>query len=321
MNPPDGTKTAARHPAFVDEYQPTSDALKEPGDDWALTLPEAIRIGLENADEVRVISVGGNGTPSKIAPRNRGVDVERFKAEVMAHVRSIEQQYWNLAQANVQFRAAETAVTSVEGFVTRLTAEQKVGLATIADLTEASQRLEQFRLDLVTRSSDVNTTERQLRNILGLPPADGRRIVPVTAPIEARVEPDREESLAVMLKKQPDIVRMNALVKEAESDVSADGLIRLERGKAYQKQIIHQTTHSLARFFLEIDASYEQFMTARRLRAAAALRLESQRAYYNEGRITIDRYLDAASQNATAVASEAQYKTTYNLAIIALEEA
>ena len=119
----------------------------------------------------------------------------------------------------------------------------------------------------MTRTSDVITTERQLRKLLGLPPADGRRIVPVTAPIEARVEPDREECASVMLQKQPEIVRMRALVKEAESDVSADGLIRLERRKAYEKQIIDQATHSLARFLKEIDASYEQFKTASRLRA------------------------------------------------------
>src|SRR5262249_48154919 len=79
--------------------------------------------------------------------------------------------------------------------------------------------------------------------------------------------------------------------------------------------------HSLARFFLEIDANYKQFKTASRLRAAAAQRLDAQRSYYEEGRITIDRFLDAVSQYATAVATEAQYKTTYNISIVALEEA
>ncbi len=47
-------------------------------------------------------------------------------------------------------------------------------------LPKPSQRLEQFNLDLVTKTSDVITTERQLRNLIGLPPADNRRIVPVT---------------------------------------------------------------------------------------------------------------------------------------------
>ena len=44
-------------------------------------------------------------------------------------------------------------------------------------------------------------------------------------------------------------------------------------------------------------------------------------AYYEEGRITIDRFLDAVSQYAQAVATEAEYKTLYNISIIVFEEA
>jgi len=95
----------------------------------------------------------------------------------------------------------------------------------------------------------------------------------------------------------------------------------LLKQRAYLQQIVHQTIHSLGRFFLEVDANYKQFKTASRLRAAAAQRLEAQRAFYEEGRITIDRYLDAVSQYASAVAQEAQFKTTYNISIVALEEA
>ena len=60
------------------------------------------------------------------------------------------------------------------------------------------------------------TTERQLRNILGLPPADNRRIIPVTPPTEARLEPDWDASLAQMLNFQPDIVQQQILVRVAE---------------------------------------------------------------------------------------------------------
>ena len=106
-----------------------------------------------------------------------------------------------------------------------------------------------------------------------------------------------------MLEKQPDIVAIKALVMKRPNPMGRDRIVALlERQKAFLKQVIHQTTHSLARFFLEIDANYKQFKTASRLRAAAALRLESQRAYYDEGRITIDRFLDAVSQYATAIA-------------------
>jgi outer membrane protein TolC len=354
----------------------------------------------------RPVGLEANRAPIVISRLNADAAVWRFKAEVMASVRSVEQQYWNLAQSHVQLWASDRAVSLAQEILNRENAELVVGRGTVADVAEAAQRLEQFNLDLVTRTSDVITTERQLRNILGLPPADNRRIIPVTPPTEARLEPDWEASLAQMLNFQPDIVQQQILVRVAELQLliarnqllpqlnfnalyqlnglgqqldSAEAVMTgaalkalnpviaaqqlhaglqsqagqysnfttwqlgftfqaplgmrsplantrqaqyiLLRARAYLQQVVHQTTHSLARFFLEIDANYKQFKTASRLRGAAAQRLDAQRAYYEEGRITIDRFLDAVSQYATAVATEAQYKTTYNISIVALEEA
>jgi outer membrane protein TolC len=352
------------------------------------------------------VGLEANRAPIVIARLNADAAVWRFKAEVMAEVRSVEQQYWSLAQQHVQLWSSEKAVELAQEILKREQSELEVGRGTVADVAEAQQRLEQFQLDLVTKTSDVITTERQLRNLLGLPPADDRRIVPVSAPTEARLEPDWDASLAQMLTFQPDIVQQQLLVRSAElnllitrnqllpqlnlnalyqlnglghkidqaeavmtgkSILAIDPLISVKqraaglnqlpglyrdfqqwqigmtlqmplgmraplanvrqaqyallRQRAFLQQIVHQTTHSLARFFLEVDANYKQFKTASRLRAAAAQRLEAQRAFYEEGRITIDRYLDAVSQYASAVAQEAQFKTTYNISIVALEEA
>jgi RNA polymerase sigma factor (sigma-70 family) len=319
--PPGKARTASPSPALLDLHRPIADSVKEPAGDWPLTLAEAIRLGLDNADEIRVISPGGKGTPTKIAPRNRGVDTQRFKAMVMAHVRSIEQQYWNLAQANVQLWIASQAVMLAQGVVNRESAGLKVGRGTSADVAAASQRLENFNLDLVSKTSDAITAERQFRTILGLAPTDGRRVVPVTVPTEAQLEPDWEESLAVMLKNQPDVVRSRTIMaKEPDGASDGSGLAQLERRKDFHKQVIHQATHALSRMFLEIDANFKQFMTARQLRASAAIRLESARAMYEEGRWLQDRFLDAIATYHTAVANEAQYKTTYNISIVAFEE-
>ncbi len=326
----------------------------------------------------------------------------------MAQVRSVEQQYWNLAQAHVQLWAADRAVSLAKEVLEREQAELQIGRGTIADVAEATQRLEQFNLDLVTRTSDVITTERQLRNLLGLPPSDNRRIIPVTPASEAQsrarlgLEPGRDARLAARRRSSRRVLvriaelqllmarnqflpplSLNALYQfnglggqlDTADAVGTGAMLRVLDplfagcGQAtvfdqdfgtkdhfvaghiapahstcrwgcairsptpgrrntpccdhvrYYQQVVHQTTHSLARFFLEIDANYKQFQTAKRLREAAAQRLDAQRAYYEEGRITIDRFLDAISQYATAVSTEAQYKTTYNISIAALEEA
>jgi outer membrane protein TolC len=401
----------------------------EARENWPMTLREAIRIALDNSEIVRVIAFKSDGAPvggfeptaintpesakreeAHTAPivisrLNADAGEFRFKAELMAEVRSVEQQYWSLAQAHVQLWAADRAASLAKEVLNREQAELMVGRGTVADVAEAAQRLEQFNLDLVTRTSDVITTERQLRNLLGLPPSDNRRIIPVTPAAEARLEPDWDSSLAQMLSYQPDIAQQGTLVRLAELQLliarnqllpllSLNALYQLNslgqerdsrfsvaggnlldrlsslladerkatasagdfrsspqfltwqtgltfqmpimrspfpntrqaqyvllRLRAHYQQVVHQTTHSLARFFLEIDANYKQFETAKRLRQAAAQRLDAQRAYYEEGRITIDRFLDAISQYATAIATEAQYKATYNTSIVALEEA
>ena len=337
---------------------------------WALSLREAIKIGLANSRAIRFIRSGGldhadvgrDFVPAAdivaflktdaivIAPRSADVDAQRFRAEIMAEVRSIEQQYWTLAAAHVQLWAADRAVSLAEEVLNRERAELKAGGGTAADVAEAGQRLEQFNLDLVVRTSDVITTERQLRNLLGLPPADNRRIVPATPATEVRHEPDWDKALATMLENQPDIQLARAAVREAERLATSTELNRaadalrpngpgegkrspttaavaghpsplVERQNEFLQQVVHQTTHSLARFFLEIDANYKEFRTATRMRASAAQRLDSLRADYEAGRIPIDRFFDAVSQYATSVATEAQYRATYNITLAALEEA
>jgi outer membrane protein TolC len=394
----------------------------EAQEDWPMTRREALHIALDHSEIVRVISrcpkaptanCFGNSEPDDsyagpimIARLNADASLWRFKAAVMAEVRSVEQRYWNLAQAHVQLWAADRAVELAKEVLNRELAELLVCRETVADVAEAAQRLEKFKLELVTRTSDLTATERQLRNLLGLPPADNRRIIPVTPSTEARLEPDWDSCLHEMMEEQPDIIQQQLLVRVAElqlliarhpslPQLSLNALSQLNdlgqqldsaeavmlgallkslnpvlaakerandrnshsgdyknfttwqsgstfqmptttrsplantrqaqyillRSRAYLQQLIHQTTHSLARSFLEVDADYQQFQTANRLRQAAAQRLDAQRADYEEGRIGIDPYLDAVREYATAVATEAQYKTTYNISIVALEEA
>jgi RNA polymerase sigma factor (sigma-70 family) len=348
QNPTQST-TPGQPSQVIHDLFKTTTAVETP---WPLTIREAIRIGLDNAEAIRLISLSAEGVPDEgfvIAPINPDVQPEPFRVQVMATVRAIEQQYWSLAQQHVQLWSRTKAVALGEETFKRELADLEVGRGTAADVAESQQRLEQFRLDLVSKMSDVATTERQLRLLLGLPLNDGRRIVPATTPLEAKVSPDWDACVATMLEKHPRIVSAKACVRQAEAacaaanldevtkgflptlgrheepappaDTARDRLAELEKEKNRLEQVIHDTTHSLARFFLEIDANYKQFHTASKLRTAAEQRLKAQQTLYDKGRITIDRYLDAVNQFASAVAQEAQFKATYNIALMALEEA
>lgn len=319
-------------------------SIIQAGEPWRLTLAEAVQIALDNAHGVRVVTLGASELPQDrlrhgstkssradsrsthaatvIMPLNSKESVPQFKSQVMAKLRSVEEGYYNLAQAVVQLSAAEQAVNLNQAVLSREQVEQAEGRGTHADVAEAAQRLEQFNLDLLTRTSDVFTTEREMRKTLGLPLADYRRIIPSTPMLEAQFEPDWETSLAEMKDQQPDIAEIKlAIANRSAAALPGTSDSLLEGLNQDLKRVIKEKTYSLAQFTMAIDANYKQFTMASRLRAAAAQRLDAQRAYYEEGRITIDRFLDAVSQYATAVATEAQYKATYNVAISTFEMA
>jgi Outer membrane efflux protein len=346
------------------EEKPRTADGPEAQEAWPITLRQAIMIGLDNSEIVRVISYGSfeptslqEKTPAKtsdagpapivIAQLNADTSPWRFKNEVMAHVRSIEQQYWVLAFMQIRLWATDRAVSLAKEVLNKEQADLHMCRGTVADVAEAAQRLEQLQLELVTQASDVLTAERQLRNILGLPPGDNRRIIPLTPASEAKLEPVWDTCVNELLEQSPEIVEKKTAIRQLRDAVAIASVkvpvasiaapsVQQRPGTTKddpetRQQITHKETdledtirqqvHSFARTFLNIDASDKQLRTAKRLKAAAAARLDAQRAYYAEGRITIDRFLDAISQYATAVATEAQCKATYNTSIVALKEA
>ena len=234
-----------------------------------------------------------------IGPRSTEASREQFKSDVMARCRSVEEEYWSLAQARVQLWASEQAVTIARDILDRETSEDANGRGTHADVAEAAQRLESFNLDSATRRADVIAAEQRLRKLLDLPAIDDRRIVPASSLCDDRTSLDR----AAAISKPPGAANeVNDFRKTSQQGAS-------------------EKTNSLRRSFLEAESSQKHLKTAMRLHEAAAQRLDAQRAYYEEGRITVDRLLDAVSQYATSVATEAQYGTLHRIALTKLSEA
>ena len=109
-----------------------------------------------------------------------------------------------------------------------------------------------------------------------------------------RLRPQRNGPIAVLENLQgPDVT-----ADEAEQQK------QIVQQEAELEKVIHQQIHSLARVFVAIDGTYKQLQGDERLRAAAAARLDAQWGYYEEGRITIDRFLDAVNKYVTAVGTK-----------------
>ncbi len=189
--------------------RPIVPPFEEMKDGWRLTLSEALRIGLSNSKGLLALKepkAGESKAGIIITPRDDDEGSAFFKAEVMAKVRSIEQQYWTLSRVLVQKWATEKAVGLAAEILKREQRELKDGPRhQVVDVGDAQQRLDQFQIELETRTSDVVTTEQGLRNVLGLPLADStRRIVPITAADRGEARTSNWEACkAEMLEKQP----------------------------------------------------------------------------------------------------------------------
>ena len=118
---------------------------------------------------------------------------------------------------------------------------------------------------------------------------------------------------------------LQAAVTANTPDLSAEQVAKERQERDQQlsrlRQLIGQTTHELVRCDQEVVAGYQRFQSAQKVKVVAQRRLDAQRAFYEEGRITVDRILDAINRLADATNQEAQSKASYNTSIAALEEA
>ncbi len=301
---------------------------------WYLTVAEAVRVGLANSPILRETSPasGPVAVPPGREDRSANVVIIRvdrdasewkFQADVSAHVRSIEQQYWALSSQQTDVWIREATLKLAEEAVRREKAnEPQFGRGILADMAEAEQALEALKAGLETARADRATLERNFRNMLGLPIEDRRKMVAATPPVLTPSRPEWEASLAEMTAKHPDIEAARRALADAESRANQrHDDTALDKPKTAYDQALLATTRSLARSFAAIGAEYDHLKAAQRLTIAAQQRLAAQRAFHDEGRITIDRLLDAVAQYANAVTQEGLCASSYNTALAAFEEA
>lgn len=219
-----------------------------------------------------------------VEPANAEAGLVQITRQANELVLSVEQAYWNLSRAHAARWAAPFVVDLGHG---RFRVEQ--GNRTLycragnAELAEARHRAQQLQQTVASCNADVIASERRLRKFLGLPPFDGRWLVPVRAPIQDRVITNWEVGLGAVMPAQ---------------------LGSLPRAPL-------DTLHAI----VEVESAYIAYDTAKNLRVAADERFDAQRPYWEEGRMTASRCLTVVEEYATLVASERRQLAAYNSAI------
>ncbi len=147
------------------------------------------------------------------------IDTERsyfqLKDAMQEHVRGVIEAYWSLVAARTDVWARRTQVEQLSEILKRIDATLRTGTGATADKAQAQLALANFRANLIASEANVIQREAALRNIAGLAPSDGTRLVPNTPPQTERFLPDWLSIVELACERRPDVIELK-LILEAD---------------------------------------------------------------------------------------------------------
>ena len=156
-----------------------------------------------------------NTAPIVIARLNTEQSFFQYKASVQELVRGVIEAYWSLVQARLDVRVRNFQVTQSQEAYKYYQAHHKAGFLHEGNESQSLVSYYQFRANLIAAEAAVLQREGALRNLLRLPPADGRQIVPFSAPTFLRLKPNWDELVHLAEQRRPDIVELK-IIREAD---------------------------------------------------------------------------------------------------------
>ena len=147
------------------------------------------------------------------------IDTERsyfqYKNAVQQSVQGVIEAYWSLVFAKTDLWARQQQVEQAEFANNRTLARVDAGDASRGDLAQTQLALENFRASLLASQANVLQRQAALLNVLGLPPFEAERTVPVTPMLKKPFEVDWEKINALAQRERPDIIELK-LILEAD---------------------------------------------------------------------------------------------------------
>ncbi len=156
--------------------------------------------------------LAANRAPIVVARLQQEQSYFQFKDAMQRLVRDVISAYWQLVQARTELWAREIQVEQLEFSFRSLEAKADVGLRNRPAAAQAQASWSNARATLVQARANVLQREAALRNILGLPPEDGERLVPSTPPTRDRIEFRWKEIVETAQSSRPDLIELNLIL-------------------------------------------------------------------------------------------------------------
>jgi outer membrane protein TolC len=144
------------------------------------------------------------------------IDTERsyfqFKDATQELVRGTIEAYWNLVFSRLALWAAEIQYEQADEAYKIAVARRAEGLGDAGTAAQARVTQNQFQATLIAARADVLDREAALRNVIGLPPSDGRSIIPTSAPANLRFKPEWDGLLRFAERYRPDLIELKLIL-------------------------------------------------------------------------------------------------------------
>ena len=154
-----------------------------------------------------------NLAPIVIARLNTERSFFQFKDSLQESVRGVIEAYWALIFARTDLWARQQQVRQGQAAYDRAEARFRGKIGNAAEVAQARLALANFRTSQIAAQANAILREAALRNILGLPPADGEKLIPNTAPSFERHEFKWDELLRLAEENRPDLVELKLVIE------------------------------------------------------------------------------------------------------------
>ncbi len=153
-----------------------------------------------------------NTAPIVIARYQQEISYFQFKDSMQELVRGTISAYWSLVQARTELWAREIQVDQLQSVYDLRAAEFRSERVSQGVVAQPKASYATFRANLIAAQANVLQREAALRNMIGLPPEDGERIVPSTPPTRDQIQFRWEEINDTAQSRRPDLIELNLVL-------------------------------------------------------------------------------------------------------------
>lgn len=142
--------------------------------------------------------------------------IQNFAVSVQTLVRDVENAYWQLYFTYQDQYSRDTGLKQALSTWQKEKNKFIVGASGSPDVAQAREQFERFRGEKIRALLRIENAERSLRRLLGLPPEDGKLLLPKDEPSIAEFEPNWEQGVQELFENRPDMTAQRFAIRAAE---------------------------------------------------------------------------------------------------------